>query len=73
MPSGEKFDGQSRQRLSYLSTMIRGTIGGVKVQLSAVEFGGGRIMLWGCFATGGTGTLHKVDGIGSNLDVPAGQ
>ena len=23
---------------------------------------GGRIMLWGCFAAGGTGELHKIDG-----------
>ena len=25
--------------------------------------GGGSIMLWGCFAAGGTGALHKIDGI----------
>ena len=24
---------------------------------------GGSIMLWGCFAAGGTGALHKIDGI----------
>ena len=24
---------------------------------------GGRIMLWGCIAAGGTGALHKIDGI----------
>ena len=24
---------------------------------------GGGIMLWGCFAAGGTGALHKIDGI----------
>jgi hypothetical protein len=23
----------------------------------------GSIMLWGCFAAGGTGALHKIDGI----------
>ena len=29
---------------------------------------GGSIMLWGCFATIGTGTLHKIDGtIGKNI------
>ena len=27
------------------------------------EARGGRIMLWGCFAAGGTGALHKIDGI----------
>ena len=25
--------------------------------------GGGSIMLWRCFAAGGTGALHKIDGI----------
>lgn len=25
-------------------------------------YGGGSIMLWGCFAAGGTGSLHKIDG-----------
>jgi hypothetical protein len=24
---------------------------------------GGSIILWGCFAAGGTGALHKIDGI----------
>jgi hypothetical protein len=28
-----------------------------------VKRGGGSIMLWGCFAAGGTGALHKIDGI----------
>ncbi|KAI4889547.1 hypothetical protein NFI96_033116 [Prochilodus magdalenae] len=27
------------------------------------HLGGGSIMLWGCFAAGGTGALHKIDGI----------
>jgi hypothetical protein len=27
------------------------------------EAQGGRITLWGCFAAGGTGELHKIDGI----------
>ena len=27
------------------------------------EHGGGSIRLWGCFAAGGTGPLHKIDGI----------
>uniref|UniRef100_A0A673XCD6 Acetyltransferase component of pyruvate dehydrogenase complex n=1 Tax=Salmo trutta TaxID=8032 RepID=A0A673XCD6_SALTR len=27
------------------------------------EARGGNIMLWGCFAAGGTGALHKIDGI----------
>ena len=29
----------------------------------AVKHGGGSIMLWGCVAAGGTGALHKIDGI----------
>ena len=28
-----------------------------------VQHGGGSIMLWGCFAAGGTAALHKTDGI----------
>ena len=28
-----------------------------------VKQGGSSIMLWGCFAAGGTGALHKIDGI----------
>ena len=27
---------------------------------------GGVSMLWGCFAAGGTGALHKIDGIMRN-------
>ena len=28
-----------------------------------MKHGGGNIMLWGCFAAGGTDALHKIDGI----------
>ena len=28
-----------------------------------MKHGGGNIMLWWCFAAGGTGALHKIDGI----------
>ena len=28
-----------------------------------MKHGGVSIMLWGCFAAGGTGALHKIDGI----------
>lgn len=28
-----------------------------------VKLGGGRIMLWGCFAASCSGTLHRLDGI----------
>jgi hypothetical protein len=35
----------------------------VKKTNPTVKLGGGSIMLWGCFAAGGTGALHKIDGI----------
>ena len=31
--------------------------------IATVKHGGGSIMLWGCFAAGGTGALHKINGI----------
>ena len=31
--------------------------------IPTMKHGGGSIMLWGCFAAGGTGALHKIDGI----------
>ena len=31
--------------------------------IPTVKQRGGSIMLWGCFAAGGTGALHKIDGL----------
>ena len=34
-----------------------------KNTIPTVKHGGGSIMMWGCSAAGGTGALHKIDGI----------
>ena len=40
--------------------------------MPTVKHAGGSIMLWGCFAAGGTGAFHKIDGImrqGNYVDI----
>lgn len=58
LPSGEK-------SLSFLAVMVRGMFGRVKAfkpKKTADKHGGGSVMLilWRCFASNGTGMLHKV-------------
>lgn len=35
----------------------------LKNTILTMKHRGGSIMLWGCIAVGGTGALHKIDGI----------
>jgi len=39
-----------------------GTAHDPKNTLPTVKFGGGNVMLWGCFSSNGTGPLHIIDG-----------
>ena len=41
----------------------RGEASKPKNNIPTVKHRGGSIMLWGCFAAGGTDALHKLDGI----------
>ena len=45
--------------------MFEGKRGRLKPKntIQTMKQSGGSIMLWGCFAAGGTGALHKIDGI----------
>uniref|UniRef100_A0AAZ3QD20 Transposase n=1 Tax=Oncorhynchus tshawytscha TaxID=74940 RepID=A0AAZ3QD20_ONCTS len=44
----------------------RGRLASPKKTITTMKHGGGSIKLWGCFAAGGTGALHKIDGIMRN-------
>ncbi|CDQ71431.1 unnamed protein product [Oncorhynchus mykiss] len=41
----------------------KGEVSKLKNIIPNVKHGGDSIMLWACFAAGGTGALHKIDGI----------
>jgi hypothetical protein len=66
---GEMSSGLMKQNFNCFAIMTIVMFGGKRGRLasrrtpSRPSQTGGSIMLWGCFSTGGTGALHKVDGI----------
>ena len=64
---GEMSSGLMKQKLNCLAIMATVMFGGQRGGLQAKEQypnreeRGDSIMLWGCFAAGGTGALHKID------------
>ena len=55
---GEMSSGLMKQKYNCLAIMTIVMFGGERG-----SYRGGSIMLWGCFAAGGTGALHKIDDI----------
>ena len=59
--------GLTKLKSNCLAIMTIVTFGGKRGKpentFPTVKYGGGSIMLWGCFAEGGTGALHKIDSI----------
>jgi hypothetical protein len=67
---GEMSSGLMKQKWNCLAIMTIVMFGGkkgnackLKNTIPTVKHTGGSIMSWECFAAGGTGALHKIDGI----------
>ena len=64
---GEMFSGLMKPQYNCLATLLclekKGEGCKPKNTIPSVKHEGGSIMLWGCCAAGGTGALHKIDGI----------
>ena len=63
---GEMSSGLMKQKWKeWPSLCLKEKGGGLQAEEHhpSMKHGCGSIMLWGCFAAGGTGALHKIDGI----------
>ena len=65
---GEMSSGLMKQKYNCLAIMmlcLEEKGGGLQAKntIPTEKHGDSSIMLWGCFAAGGTGALHKIDGI----------
>ncbi|KAJ7345776.1 hypothetical protein JRQ81_001726 [Phrynocephalus forsythii] len=65
---GRRCSGQMSPKLNFLAKM-QNTMRGGKLTahhsedtIPTVKYGGGSIMLWGCFSSAGTGKLVRIDG-----------